>query len=133
MRLWIISLDEHDFNKVTNKEKWFVIHLKVKLTVCGNDIFYNLIGFYMILKAKIVLGNWPDLEGGNLTQDKASAVVSQWTISKLELLCWDAFCPNVLIRIPRGYCELWVMISLRMSVDLPYPAYYDDLMPRVFS
>jgi len=51
-----------------------VIHLKVKLTVCGNDIFYNLRGFYMILKAKIVLGNWPDLEGGNWTQDKARAL-----------------------------------------------------------
>jgi len=48
-----------------------VIHLKVKLTVCDSGIFYNLRGFYMILKAKIVLGNWPNLEGGNWTHDKA--------------------------------------------------------------
>jgi len=47
------------------------IHLKVKLTVYDSHMFYNLRGFNMILKAKIMLGNWPDLEGGNWTQDKA--------------------------------------------------------------
>jgi len=48
-----------------------VIHMNVKLTVCDSGIFYNLIVFNVILKAKIVVGNWSDLKGGNWTQDKA--------------------------------------------------------------
>ena len=33
--------------------------------------FYKLRKLNKTLKAKIVLGNWPDIEGGNWTQDKA--------------------------------------------------------------
>jgi len=42
--LWIILLDEYDFNKVIKKEKWFVIHLKVKLVVCYSDFFLTYKG-----------------------------------------------------------------------------------------